>query len=179
MTSPPRETDVRNHHGPPTCYLYRKAYGTIWVGPMNEAIRAQTTAGMRGWQEETVTQATTAVEFDPFSMEFYNGAQDIYARLRAEAPVYYNEQYDFYALSRHADVAPAYRDYETFSSARASTCRRSGPARTPLSSRSSPRPTRASLHAKPGQQGVHTARHRGSAGDGHRPHRVLPESEQG
>ena len=85
---------------------------------MNEAIRAQTTAGMRGWQEETVTQATTAVEFDPFSMEFYNGAQDIYARLRAEAPDYYNEQYDFYALSRHADVAPAYRDYETFSSAK-------------------------------------------------------------
>ena len=35
-----------------------------------------------------MTQATTAVEFDPFSMEFYNGAQDIYARLRAEAPVY-------------------------------------------------------------------------------------------
>lgn len=65
-----------------------------------------------------MTQTTTAVEFDPFSMEFYNGAQDIYARLREEAPVYYNERYDFYALSRHADVAPAYRDYETFSSAK-------------------------------------------------------------
>ena len=65
-----------------------------------------------------MTQAATAVEFDPFSMEFYNGAQDIYARLREEAPVYYNPQYDFYALSRHADVAPAYRDYETFSSAK-------------------------------------------------------------
>lgn len=65
-----------------------------------------------------MTQTTTAVEFDPFSMEFYNGAQHIYARMREEAPVYYNPQYDFYALSRHADVAPAYRDYETFSSAK-------------------------------------------------------------
>ena len=48
-----------------------------------------------------MTQTTAAVEFDPFSMEFYNGAQDIYARMREEAPVYYNEQCDFYALSRH------------------------------------------------------------------------------
>ncbi len=36
--------------------------------------------------------------------------------MRDEAPVYYNEQYDFYALSRHDDVTAAFKDYETFSS---------------------------------------------------------------
>ncbi|MCV7299309.1 cytochrome P450 [Mycobacterium barrassiae] len=57
------------------------------------------------------------VVFDPFSEEFFNGPWEIYRRLREEAPVYYNEEYDFYALSRHEDVAAAYKDYETYSSA--------------------------------------------------------------
>ena len=39
-------------------------------------------------------------------------------RLREEAPLYYNEQFDFYALSRFADVNKALVDHETFSSAR-------------------------------------------------------------
>ena len=37
--------------------------------------------------------------------------------MREEAPVYYNEEHDFYALSRHEDVAAAYKDFETYSSA--------------------------------------------------------------
>ena len=38
--------------------------------------------------------------------------------IREEAPLYYNEQHDFYALSRFADVDRALVDHETFSSAR-------------------------------------------------------------
>jgi cytochrome P450 len=38
--------------------------------------------------------------------------------MREEAPVYYSEEYDFYALTRHQDVAAAFKDYETYSSAR-------------------------------------------------------------
>lgn len=57
------------------------------------------------------------IVFDPFSEEFFNGPWEIYRRLREEAPVYYNEEYDFYALSRHEDVAAAYKDFETYSSA--------------------------------------------------------------
>ncbi|MFW0785773.1 cytochrome P450 [Gordonia sp. CPCC 206044] len=60
----------------------------------------------------------TKLVFDPFSREFFDGPYDIYRRMREEAPVYYSEEYDFYALSRHEDVAPAYRDFETYSSAR-------------------------------------------------------------
>jgi cytochrome P450 len=42
----------------------------------------------------------------------------MFRRLREEAPLYYNEQHDFYALSRFADVDRAIVDYQTFSSAR-------------------------------------------------------------
>ncbi|MGE2712719.1 cytochrome P450 [Mycolicibacterium litorale] len=56
--------------------------------------------------------------FDPFSEEFFNGPYETYRRMREEAPVYYSEQYDFYALSRHADVAAAFKDFATYSSAR-------------------------------------------------------------
>ena len=61
------------------------------------------------------------VEFDPFSQEFFDGAYDTYRRLRDETPVYYNEQWDFWALTRYADVAPATKDHETYSSAKGAT----------------------------------------------------------
>ncbi|PEG42462.1 cytochrome P450 [Mycolicibacterium agri] len=41
--------------------------------------------------------------------------------MRDEAPVYYNEKYDFWALTRYEDVAAAIRDHETFSSAKGVT----------------------------------------------------------
>jgi cytochrome P450 len=59
----------------------------------------------------------TTVEFDPFSDEYFNDPTEVYRRLRDEAPVYFNERYGFYALSRFADVLAAHRDWETFSSA--------------------------------------------------------------
>ena len=64
----------------------------------------------------TMTMAA-AVEFDPFSDEFFDDPTDVYRRLRDEAPVYYNERYGFYALSRFDDVVAAHRDWEAFSSA--------------------------------------------------------------
>lgn len=69
----------------------------------------------------TSTAAQGAVEFDPFSAEFFNGAYETFRRLRDEAPVYYNEKWDFWALSRYEDVAPATRDHETYSSAKGAT----------------------------------------------------------
>jgi cytochrome P450 len=55
--------------------------------------------------------------FDPFSEQFFNGAWETYRRMQEEAPVYYSEEYDFYALTRHVDVAAGLKDYETYSSA--------------------------------------------------------------
>ncbi|MBB2991851.1 cytochrome P450 [Mycolicibacterium iranicum] len=60
---------------------------------------------------------TAELVFDPFSEEFFNGPWDLYRRMRTEAPVYYNAEHDFYALSRHEDVAAAFKDHQTFSSA--------------------------------------------------------------
>lgn len=60
---------------------------------------------------------TSELVFDPFSEDFFNGPWDIYRRMREESPVYYNAEHDFYALSRHADVSAAYKDFGTYSSA--------------------------------------------------------------
>ncbi|MCO5313624.1 MAG: cytochrome P450 [Microthrixaceae bacterium] len=59
----------------------------------------------------------TSVEFDPFSPEFFNSPYETYRRLRDEAPLYFNEKYGFYALSRFEDVVAAHRDWKTYSSA--------------------------------------------------------------
>jgi cytochrome P450 len=42
----------------------------------------------------------------------------VFRRLREEAPLYYNGQYDFYALSRFTDVESGLSNRETFSSRR-------------------------------------------------------------
>lgn len=60
---------------------------------------------------------TSQVVFDPFSTDFFNGPYETYRRMREEAPVYYSAEYDFYALTRHIDVAAAFKDFETYSSA--------------------------------------------------------------
>ncbi|MFV8050468.1 cytochrome P450 [Mycobacterium sp. 48b] len=61
---------------------------------------------------------TNDVYFDPYDVEINANPYPTFARLRDEAPLYYNEQHDFYALSRFADVNKGLVDHETFSSAR-------------------------------------------------------------
>lgn len=62
----------------------------------------------------------TAVDelyWDPFDVEIDADPYGIWKRMRDEAPVYRNERYDFYALSRYDDVMAAHRDPATYSSA--------------------------------------------------------------
>jgi cytochrome P450 len=56
--------------------------------------------------------------FDPFSEDYFNNPFEIYRRMRTEAPLYYDADQDFYALTRHEDVAAALKDHEAFSSSR-------------------------------------------------------------
>ena len=65
----------------------------------------------------TVTHESQ-VSYDPYDPAISADPFPIFRRLRDEAPIYYNEQYDFWALSRHADVEKALVDWETFSSSR-------------------------------------------------------------
>jgi cytochrome P450 len=62
--------------------------------------------------------ATGEVHFDPYDVELNADPYPMFRRLREEAPLYYNEQHDFHALSRFDDVSRALVDHETFSSAR-------------------------------------------------------------
>jgi cytochrome P450 len=59
-----------------------------------------------------------AVYFDPYDPEITANPYGVYRRLREEAPLYYNDKYNFYAVSRFADVEPGLKDNVTFSSAR-------------------------------------------------------------
>ncbi len=62
--------------------------------------------------------AANDVYFDPYDVALNADPYPMFRRLREEAPLYYNEQHDFYTLSRFADVDRAIVDYQTFSSAR-------------------------------------------------------------
>jgi cytochrome P450 len=65
----------------------------------------------------TVT-APDGVYYDPYDVEINTDPYQAFRAIREDAPLYYNEQHDFYALSRFADVDSALVDHETFSSAR-------------------------------------------------------------
>ena len=56
--------------------------------------------------------------YDPYDVAIDADPYPVWKRLRDEAPLYYNEQYDFYALSRFADVLAASLEWQTYSSAR-------------------------------------------------------------
>lgn len=60
----------------------------------------------------------SAVYYDPYRVDIVADPYPTYARLREEAPLYYNQQYDFWALSRHEDVERALLDWQTFSNSR-------------------------------------------------------------
>ncbi len=66
----------------------------------------------------TTEPATSDVYFDPYDVGINADPYPTFRRLREEAPLYYNEQHDFFAVSRFADVNKALVDHETFSSAR-------------------------------------------------------------
>ena len=58
------------------------------------------------------------VYYDPFDFEIDADPYPVWRRLREEQPLYYNERYDFYALSRFADVERCLVDWRTYSSAK-------------------------------------------------------------
>ena len=58
------------------------------------------------------------VYYDPYDVDLCLDPYPAFRRLRDEAPLYYNERYDFYAVSRFADVEAALVDHATFSSGR-------------------------------------------------------------
>ncbi|HEY6531702.1 MAG TPA: cytochrome P450 [Acidimicrobiales bacterium] len=56
--------------------------------------------------------------YDPYDVAINADPYPTYRRLRDEAPLYYNAEYDFYALSRYDDVEASLKDWRRFSSAK-------------------------------------------------------------
>ncbi|WP_431816490.1 cytochrome P450 [Gordonia jacobaea] len=57
------------------------------------------------------------IPFDPYAYDFHEDPYPTYARLREQAPVYYNSDLDFWALAGHDDVRNAFRDSANLSNA--------------------------------------------------------------
>jgi cytochrome P450 len=60
----------------------------------------------------------TEVYYDPYDRTIAGDPYPIYRRLREESPLYYNEKYDFYAVSRWDDVYSGLANWDTFRSGR-------------------------------------------------------------
>jgi cytochrome P450 len=58
--------------------------------------------------------ADSDLHYDPYDVELNIDPYPMFARLREEAPLYYNPVHDFYAVSRYDDVNKAVVDHETF-----------------------------------------------------------------
>jgi cytochrome P450 len=56
--------------------------------------------------------------YDPYDLEIDADPYPVFKRLRDEAPLYYNERYDFFAVSRFADVERGLRDARRYVSGR-------------------------------------------------------------
>ena len=59
--------------------------------------------------------------YDPFDIEIDEDPHPLWRRMRDEAPLYHNEKYGFYALSRFDDVQKGLTDWDTYRSGRGST----------------------------------------------------------
>ncbi|MDT5174999.1 MAG: hypothetical protein QOG37_2250 [Mycobacterium sp.] len=68
-----------------------------------------------------ISQQNTELYYDPFDHAIDDDPYSVWKRMRAEAPLYFNEKYNFYALSRYDDVAPALPDWQTYRSGRGTT----------------------------------------------------------
>jgi cytochrome P450 len=69
-----------------------------------------------------VTDASAVdVYYDPFDFAIDDDPYPTWKRLRDDAPLYYNEKFNFYALSRFEDVSRELPNFETYRSGRGTT----------------------------------------------------------
>lgn len=60
-------------------------------------------------------EARCPLNFDHYDHALQDDPYPTYARLRAEAPLYHNEEHDFWVMSRHADLHKAWRTDDVYS----------------------------------------------------------------
>ena len=70
----------------------------------------------------TVTGASAIdLYYDPFDFAIDDDPYPVWKRMREEAPLYYNEKHDFYALSRYDDVSRELPNWATYRSGQGTT----------------------------------------------------------
>jgi cytochrome P450 len=74
-----------------------------------------------------MSQVVDELYWDPFDEEIDSNPYGVWRRMRDEAPLYRNDEHDFYALTRFADVERAHKDPVTFSSAHSTVLEFMGP----------------------------------------------------
>lgn len=72
------------------------------------------------------------MQFDPFDHTVHDNPYPIYQELRDNAPVYYNEKFGFWALSRYADCVAALRDFKTYCNRFGQTLEPTAPGLLPI-----------------------------------------------
>lgn len=60
------------------------------------------------------TGTASDLYYDPYDVDIDRDPYPVFRRLREEAPLYYNEPHDFYAVSRYEDVERGLVDRDTF-----------------------------------------------------------------
>ena len=105
------------------------------------------------------------MRFDPYSTEFFEDPWDVYRWLRDEAPVYFDEELGFYAVSRYDDCVEVHRDAATYTSTQGvsldqlrSDRVRTGDDRQRVDHHDGPADARPAPQA--GEPGLHAAPHR-------------------
>ncbi|WP_319453103.1 MULTISPECIES: cytochrome P450 [unclassified Mycobacterium] len=63
---------------------------------------------------------SSGINYDPYDFEIDADPYPVFRQLRDEAPLYRNDKYGFYALSRYDDVKTASVDWQTYHSGRGS-----------------------------------------------------------
>ncbi len=69
---------------------------------------------MRRSTEQAMAMTATDLYYDPWDYAIDADPYPIWKRLRDESPVYWNDEHQFYALSRYEDVLDGLLDAETF-----------------------------------------------------------------
>ncbi|ART68997.1 cytochrome P450 [Mycobacterium dioxanotrophicus] len=63
----------------------------------------------------------TELYYDPYDLDIDDDPYPVWRRMRTDEPLYFNDKYNFYALSRYEDVARALPDWQTYRSGRGTT----------------------------------------------------------
>ncbi|MBL7489462.1 cytochrome P450 [Frankia sp. AgB1.9] len=66
----------------------------------------------------SATTRSSDLYYDPYDFQIDADPYPVWRRLRQEAPLYYNDQHGFYALSRFEDVEPCLSNWQTYRSGR-------------------------------------------------------------